>query len=55
MGLAESENLWGGDVVGRALQKGSGSAQASSSLRGKSFDQMSSTVLRTLGLEAGII
>lgn len=41
VGLAESENLWGGDVVGRALQKGSGSAQASSSLQGKSFDQMS--------------
>lgn len=42
-------------MVGRAFQKGSGSAETASSLQRKSFDQRSSTVLRSLGLEAGAV
>lgn len=50
-GLAESEKLWGWGGVGRALQKGSGSAQASCSLKERALIELA--VLGTLGLEAG--
>lgn len=53
VGLAESEKLWDWGVVGRARQKGSGSAQASCSLKERALIELA--ILRTLGLEAGAI
>ena len=53
MGLAESKKLWGWGVVGGALQRGGGSAQASCSLKERTLIEFA--VLRTLGLEAGAI
>lgn len=53
MALAESEKLRGWGVVGRALQKGSGNAQASCSLKERALIELA--ILRTLWLEAGAI